>query len=82
MHRRFTAIVVVAALAVLGLTACADDGGGTAEDDYGPQEGLEVGTQAPEARLKDQDQGTVVISDHIGEKNVVLVFYPLDFTPV
>ena len=44
--------------------------------------GLEVGTTAPDFRLKNQEQATVALSDYAGTKNVVLVFYPADFTPV
>jgi cytochrome oxidase Cu insertion factor (SCO1/SenC/PrrC family) len=46
------------------------------------QEGLPVGTAAPDFRLKNQEQVTVSLSDYKGTKNVILVFYPADFTPV
>jgi peroxiredoxin len=32
--------------------------------------------------LKDQDQKDVKLSDYKGKKNVVLAFYPLDWSPV
>ena len=32
--------------------------------------------------LKDQDQNDVKLSDFRGKKNVVLAFYPLDWSPV
>src|SRR6202046_1139197 len=41
-----------------------------------------IGAPAPEFTLKDQDQKEVKLSDFRGKKNVVLVFYPLDFSPV
>jgi peroxiredoxin len=41
-----------------------------------------VGAPAPEFTLKDQDQKEVKLSDYRGKKNVVLVFYPLDWSPV
>ena len=41
-----------------------------------------VGAPAPEFSLKDQDQKEVKLSDFNGKKNVVLVFYPLDWSPV
>jgi peroxiredoxin len=41
-----------------------------------------VGQQAPEFTLKDQRQKEVKLSDYRGKKNVVLVFYPLDWSPV
>ena len=42
---------------------------------------IAVGQPAPEFTLKDQSQKDVKLSDYRG-KNVVLVFYPLDFSPV
>jgi peroxiredoxin len=43
---------------------------------------LSVGAAAPEFSLKDQSQKDVKLSDFKGKKNVVLVFYPLDWSPV
>jgi peroxiredoxin len=43
---------------------------------------ISVGTTAPEFSLKDQNQKDVKLSDFKGKKNVVLVFYPLDWSPV
>jgi len=43
---------------------------------------LSVGTAAPEFSLKDQNQKEVKLSDYRGKKNVVMVFYPLDWSPV
>ena len=42
---------------------------------------IAVGQPAPEFTLKDQSQKDVKLSDYRG-KNVVLVFYPLDWSPV
>ena len=42
---------------------------------------IEVGKKAPEFTLKNQDQKEVSLKDFRG-KNVVLAFYPLDFSPV
>jgi peroxiredoxin len=41
-----------------------------------------IGAPAPEFTLKDQDQKEVKLSDFRGKKRVVLVFYPLDWSPV
>jgi peroxiredoxin len=41
-----------------------------------------VGTAAPDFTLKDQNQKDVKLSDFRGKKNVVMVFYPLDWSPV
>jgi peroxiredoxin len=43
---------------------------------------IAVGAAAPEFTLKDQSQKEVKLSDYKGKKNVVLVFYPLDWSPV
>jgi peroxiredoxin len=42
---------------------------------------IEAGTQAPDFKLPDQDGNEVSLSDFAGKK-LVLVFYPLDFSPV
>lgn len=41
---------------------------------------VDVGDQAPDFELADQDRAQVRLSSFRGEKNVVLVFYPLAFT--
>jgi len=43
--------------------------------------GLSVGDTAPLFSLKDQNENPVQLSDFLGKKNVVLVFYPGDMTP-
>ncbi len=43
---------------------------------------IAVGQAAPEFTLKDQNQKEVKLSDYRGKRNVVLVFYPLDWSPV
>jgi peroxiredoxin len=43
---------------------------------------ISVGAVAPDFALKDQNQKEVKLSDFKGKKNVVLVFYPLDWSPV
>ncbi|BEK86424.1 hypothetical protein NSERKGN1266_23750 [Nocardia seriolae] len=43
---------------------------------------LEVGTLAPDFTLKDQNNQEVSLSSFRGEKNVLLVFYPLAFTGI
>ncbi len=43
---------------------------------------IKVGDMAPEFTLKDQDQKDVALSSFRGKKNVVLAFYPLDWSPV
>lgn len=43
---------------------------------------IEVGDQAPDFELMDQDRTPVRLSSFRGSKSVVLVFYPLAFTGV
>jgi peroxiredoxin (alkyl hydroperoxide reductase subunit C) len=43
---------------------------------------IAVGTQAPDFTLRDQNNQEVTLSSFRGEKNVLLVFYPLAFTGV
>jgi peroxiredoxin len=41
-----------------------------------------VGQVAPDFTLKSHDNRSVRLSDYRGKKNVVLVFFPLAWTPV
>jgi mycoredoxin-dependent peroxiredoxin len=41
-----------------------------------------IGAPAPEFTLKDQDQKEIKLSDYRGKKRVVIIFYPLDWSPV
>src|SRR5229473_274764 len=41
-----------------------------------------VGQTAPEFTLTDQSQKEIKLSDFAGKRNVVLIFYPLDFSPI
>ena len=43
---------------------------------------INVGDEAPDFELMDQDRNPVRLSSFRGEKNVVIVFYPLAFTGV
>ena len=43
---------------------------------------VKVGDTAPDFTLKDQDQKDVKLSEYRGKKNVVLCFYPLDWSAV
>jgi peroxiredoxin len=43
---------------------------------------LEVGTEAPDFTLKDQNGQPVTLSSFRGAKNVLLVFFPLAFTGI
>ena len=43
---------------------------------------IEVGDAAPDFTLNDQDNNPVTLSGFRGKKNVVLAFYPFDWSPV
>lgn len=43
---------------------------------------IAVGQRAPDFALPNQDKKEVKLSEFAGKKNVVLVFYPLDWSPV
>ena len=43
---------------------------------------VDVGDEAPDFELPDQDRNPVRLSSFRGEKNVIVVFYPLSFTGV
>jgi peroxiredoxin len=43
---------------------------------------IAIGQPAPQFTLKDQNQKDIKLADFAGKRNVVLVFYPLDFSPV
>ena len=56
--------------------------GGNSNDGKEHIMSLTVGHTAPDFTLKDQNQKEVKLSDFAGKKKVVLVFYPLDWSPV
>ena len=43
---------------------------------------IAVGQKAPDFTLQNQDKKEVKLSDYAGKKNVVLMWYPLDWSPV
>jgi peroxiredoxin len=42
---------------------------------------IAVGERAPDFELKDHLGRTISLASRIGRRHVVLLFYPLDFTP-
>lgn len=42
---------------------------------------MTIGTEAPNFALSDQFGRTVKLEDYRGVSNVLLLFYPLDWTP-
>ncbi len=49
---------------------------------YQEETKLKVGDEAPDFNLPAQDGKKIKLSDFRGKKNVLLAFYPQDFTPV
>jgi peroxiredoxin len=43
---------------------------------------MKAGDTAPDFELMNQDKNKVKLSDFRGKKNVMLLFYPMDFSPV
>ena len=43
---------------------------------------LKVGQPAPDFELMNQDKNKVKLSDYRGKRKVILLFYPMDFSPV
>ena len=43
---------------------------------------LKIGQPAPEFNLMNQDKTQIKLSDYRGKKKVILLFYPMDFSPV
>src|SRR3954465_918655 len=43
---------------------------------------LQVGQMAPDFTLMNQDKASVKLSDYRGKRKVMLLFYPMDFSPV
>ncbi len=43
--------------------------------------GLQQGDIAPDFVLPSTDKHDISLSDYKGKKNVLIVFFPLDFTP-
>jgi peroxiredoxin len=43
---------------------------------------LKVGQMAPDFELMNQDKNKVKLSDYRGKRKVILLFYPMDFSPV
>ena len=55
---------------------------GTGQSSVAEHKNIEVGTGAPDFWLKNQDQQRVSLSGLRGRQNVILVFFPMAFTPV
>ena len=81
-HFRFVTGVLLTTILLAVVAGCLPADDDDSEEATGNSDGLVVGTDAPGFRLKNQDQATIAFRDYQGERNVILVFYPLAFTPV
>lgn len=69
-------------LILIGLMVLAASCAAPARDNSNACEPLVVGSKAPDFWMKNQEQQRVSLSSFAGRKNVILVFFPLAFTPV
>lgn len=74
----FFSILIVAAGCGSGSTMNAS---GNGEPQRGTGDMLEVGMNAPDFTVKDEEGNEVALATLKGEKNVVLIFYPMNETP-
>jgi cytochrome oxidase Cu insertion factor (SCO1/SenC/PrrC family) len=75
--------VLLGLLVVIGLgVGCGAGQGSGAGEPQAQNAELKVGDKAPDFRLADHTGGYVRLSDFEGDKNVVVAFYPLAWTPV
>ena len=81
MRSRCWALLGLLLLVGLGVGCGARQGSGGDEPQLQNSE-VNVGEKAPDFRLADHTGGYVRLSDFEGEKNVVVAFYPLAWTPV
>ncbi len=75
MNKTLIILIIATVLPLLNSAGCG-------KSDIISVKELQPGERAPDFNLKNQDQVTVKLSDFRGKRNVILVFYPLDFTPV
>ena len=76
MFRRISGIFVGVALLIVALFISI----AIAENEVEKPKELTVGMVAPDFKLKDETGTERSISEFLGKKNVVLAFYPKDFT--
>ena len=76
-------LVLILILSGISCTSNSDNGKTTSQDKQTSTAGtVKVGDTAPDFEMRNQEQLNVSLSEFKGKKNVVVVFYPADFTPV
>lgn len=82
-HFRVLGLILLVILLVTVVPACAGKTTSTKTQNTPKTMGtIKTGDIAPDFEMRNQAQLKVFLSDLKGKKNVVLVFYPADFTPV
>ena len=76
------AVVMILSLGAGSCESGTTDKTATAEKTKAGTGTIVVGDTAPDFEMRNQEQLKVALSDYKDKKNVVLVFYPADFTPV
>lgn len=70
----YVGILAVSVMTVILITAASGEKAVTTPDT------LKVGMIAPDFTLKDEAGTERSLSDYLGKKNIILAFYPKDFT--
>ena len=80
---RFPLLIALFSVVIAGGLACSQTNQKTTTTAPKTTTGIvKIGDGAPDFEMRNQDQIKVSLSEFKGKKNVVLMFYPADFTPV
>lgn len=81
---RRTSLILLAFALTLSATSCTGSVTQKTPTQNKPKSAgsVKVGDIAPDFEMRNQAQLNVSLSEFKGKKNVVVVFYPADFTPV
>ncbi len=80
-----TSLILLAIVLSISGLSCTGNGSTqktTSQDKPKASGSVKVGDTAPDYEMRNQEQLKVTLSEFKGKKNVVVVFYPADFTPV
>jgi len=80
-----TSLILLAIVLIISGISCTGNGSTqetTSQDKTKISGSVKVGDVAPDFEMRNQAQLKVSLSEFKGKKNVVVVFYPADFTPV
>ncbi len=80
-----TSFFLLAIVLIISGLSCTGNGNTqktTSQDKPKASGSVKVGNTAPDFEMRNQAQLKISLSEFKGKKNVVVVFYPADFTPV